>query len=133
MPKVTKIIIEGVTPSQNIFDRTHRWGKADIRDEWYVRVRKATGGQRNPPERSPVFLNVVRVSERLIDDANAPAGFKYMIDALVKYGYAVDDSRKWMRLLYDQRLCEPDEEPHMEITIRPWCSERASAQGRSRR
>ena len=72
---------------------------------------------KNPPEKNPVNLHIVRVGKRLIDDGNIPSGTKYLIDAIVRWKHAVDDSRKWMRVSFDQRKCEDGEAPCMEITL----------------
>lgn len=110
-------VLDGVTPSQNVTDRIHWTTRRMLRDEWYWLV-KASAGVREPRRELPIKLKITRVGKRLIDDGNLPAGCKYLIDALVEFGHAVDDSREWMRVTYDQRRCRSDEEPHMEVTVR---------------
>lgn len=97
---------------------TQKRGSRGLRDEWFWLV-KAELGINEPQVDYPVHVHIIRVANRLIDDSNLPAGTKYLIDAIVEFGHAVDDSRKWMRTTYDQRRCRKDEEPHMEVTISP--------------
>lgn len=60
---------------------------------------------------------ILRVSKRLIDPLNVPAGCKWLLDALVFKGWLRGDSYEDIVIQTDQRKCEPGEEPKMEITI----------------
>ena len=110
--------LDGVTPSQNKTDRMHWTKKGDLKDEWYWLV-KAAAGVRGEKQEEPVRMHIIRVSKRLIDDSNVPAGCKYLIDAFVKFGHAKDDSHRWMQTTFEQRKCKTGEAPHMEITLAP--------------
>lgn len=118
-----KFSISEVTTSQNAMHRMHWAVRHKMRDRWYWLVRTACGvtpEYLGGHEIRPAYyhLHLVRVATRLLDDQNVPAGTKYLVDALAYYGHIYRDSRKWLRLTFDQRKCDSGEEPHMEITIR---------------
>lgn len=107
--------LPGVTPSQNELDGKHWTVKHRLKTEWHEVV--GWIARRNPGKATHARVEIVRVSKRLLDDLNVPAGCKWLLDAFVELGWLVDDSREWCRVTTDQRLCEKGEEPHMEVTI----------------
>ena len=62
-------------------------------------------------------VSIVRVSNRLIDPLNVPAGCKWLLDAFVGKGWLRGDGYDDITIQTDQRKCGKGEEPHMEITI----------------
>lgn len=113
----------GVTPSQNEINGVH-WSKIHkIREEWKTVV-FYTARRAPVLETRPMKVTIMRVSDRLIDDLNVPAGCKWLLDALVSLGWLVDDSHRWCRIFNDpthgwQRKREKGEDPHMEVTLSP--------------
>ena len=105
--------IDGITDSQNKWDRKH-WSQRE-REFWYWLVKEKIGVVE--PVKEPRHVHIIRVSTRLIDDQNVPSGCKYLVDAIQAFGHIWRDSRKWARVTFDQRICKPQEKPHMEVII----------------
>jgi len=102
--------LEGVTPSQNQWDKWH-WSKRHaMRDDWFWQV-KAIGRMDCNGRRAHV--HITRVSKRLIDPLNVHSGCKGLLDALVEYGYIRGDAAKDITIQVDQEKGDP----HMEVEI----------------
>lgn len=108
-------ILPGVTLSQNELDGQH-WGK---KHREKLLWEKCVGyiARRGPGNGLRAHVRIVRVSKRLLDPLNVPAGCKWLLDALVTFDWLVDDSERWCAVEVGQRKCEKNEEPHMEVTI----------------
>ena len=104
-----------VTLSQNQLDGKHWSVKQEQKVHWHSLVSYLIGT--NPQQPTKARVSIVRVSKRLIDPLNVPAGCKWLLDALVNMHWLKDDSYKWCTVSTEQRKCTKGEEPHMEITI----------------
>ncbi len=93
--------------------------------EWILEVLLAVAGVvPDPPESRFCRMVITLHRQRLLDQDNAVASCKPVIDACRKCGLIAGDSRKWLDLTVDQVR---DEEERTEITIipipegrRPW-------------
>lgn len=72
-------------------------------------------GEAESPKRARVCVN--RFSRRLLDDDNAAAGCKPIVDCIKEAGLIVDDSRKWIDLVVDQTQVKDEAEERTEIQI----------------
>jgi len=108
--------LPSVTLSQNQWDKLHWAERYRIRDEWFWLV-KAAAGIRTPKMEHKCAVTFVRVSKRLIDPLNIQSALKPVLDAFVEYGHLRGDAAKDVVVTTDQRKCEKNEEPHMEVTI----------------
>jgi hypothetical protein len=113
---MTRFRIPWVPPSNNRALRMH-WTK---RDE-LVRVAAthvlAVAGRPSTPEWARVRVRIVMRRRRPMDQDNAYGAVKPLVDALVRLGYAVDDSRRWMRLTVAPVGVARNLPPWTEITV----------------
>lgn len=110
--------LPGVTRSQNPWERMHWSKRQEDKEYWFWIVKLKLGQRKSSKQKRQV--HIVRVARRTLDDANVPAGCKYLVDALQEFGHIWNDSRKWTRVTFDQRKIKDGEDEHMEITISPW-------------
>ena len=120
----TKVcILEGLTESQNVWERMHYRKRMEDKEYWLWSVKAAFGVNHHLPEGAKRQIHIVRVARRLIDDQNLPAGCKYLVDALEKFRHVYKDSRKYTRVTFDQRKCSPEEEEHMRVEVGDWAGD----------
>ncbi len=117
---IVTFALPGITLSQNKLDGKHWTAKHNQKTFWYELVMALVGR----PESSMIptiqgtkaRVYIVRVSKRLIDPLNVPAGCKWLLDALVFQGWLRGDAYNDLAITTEQRKCDGDE-PHMEVTI----------------
>lgn len=107
--------IPGVTPSQNQLDGKHWAYKHRQKKYWFEAVGYTARRCTFVPKKATVHIE--RVSKRLIDELNIPAGCKWLLDAFVEMGWLYDDSPDFCSVTTGQRKCLKGEEPHMGVTI----------------
>jgi len=105
MPRIL-LKLDLLTPSQNVTDREHwRARGRRLRDmEWHLLAAAsvAEGGRRRPPLGTMVSVHITRSSCQLLDHGNLVGGCKQLVDALVRLGFATDDSPDYMAQHYSQ-------------------------------
>tara|TARA_Y100000310_G_scaffold337443_1_gene424518 strand:- start:3147 stop:3776 length:630 start_codon:yes stop_codon:yes gene_type:complete len=120
-PVDTKLfIVDGLTESQNPWERMHYFQRMEDKQYWQWAVKAAFGVNHHLPKESKRRVHIIRIAVRLLDDQNVPAGCKYLVDALEDFGHIYKDSRRYTRVTFDQRKCSPDEEEHMEVYLSDW-------------
>ena len=107
-------ILEGVTPSQNEWDKWHWSKRTELKDSFSWQIKRMGCGSHNG---RMAHVHIVRVPKRVIDPLNVYSGCKGLLDAFVDHGYLRGDAAKDLTIQVDQRKREKDEEPHMEVTI----------------
>lgn len=107
--------LPGVTLSQNQLDGRHWWVKHEQKTYWHEAVGYIA--RKCPVEPSRARVHIVRVSKRLIDPLNVPAGCKWLLDAFVELGWLTGDGYNDLVVTTEQRKCAKGEEPQMEVEI----------------
>ena len=98
-PWVLPIIPKG----HNSLNWSHWRNKKREADRWKLAVKAIPRG----PCHSPyvrVRLEILVYRKQLQDPDNAVASCKYLVDALVARGWAVDDTKEWLDCTVDEKI-----------------------------
>jgi len=110
-----KVVIPVVYPSANVLLRQH-WAKRRSQIGKWAMVLQALMAHVPPASGRRRFVRITRYGKRELDPANAWTGAdKLIVDNLVRLGYLVDDSRRWLTLSVLSRKGQPE---RTEIEIR---------------
>lgn len=106
------------TPSVNALHGRHWSAKAKERKRWGWLVRAAIlNGSGRVPASERVQVRIVRHGARLLDHDNGVGGCKFLIDALVAEGFAIDDSPDHLELIFEQHVSR--KEHYTTVVIEP--------------
>ena len=104
-----ELVINEPTPSVNRLHGRHWSAKLRARHRWGWLVREAKLNAKVYQQAAPdkVTVTIERYGPRRLDTDNAIAGMKFLIDALVAEGFAVNDHPAHLTLACHQHVGKP--------------------------
>jgi hypothetical protein len=102
------VVVHRRIKSQNWSQYRHWSAYKQERDAWFLQLRSKLPPVR--PHRQKVHMRIRSLRTRLVDFANLVGGAKPIPDCLIKLGYLVDDSPKWLHCDYEQHQVPRAEE-----------------------
>lgn len=117
---IYRLILMGVTPSLNEWQRMHWHTKREVKRDWEMvckvsQIKQLPNGI--PNATSKCRIKLIRNGPRELDTDNLYGGVKPLLDAIKARGWIVDDAPKWMDLTVEQRKTTARDNPHMILEI----------------
>lgn len=108
-----------IPKTHNSLNGRHWRSKHAERNRWGLAVKALPPGPwlRAGRISRRVRLRIVVYRWNLQDPDNAVASCKYLVDALVARGWAVDDSKKWMKLEVEEEIARKNRRTEIEWEV----------------
>lgn len=111
------VVIGEATPSLNETLRMHWARRRAMATQWSFALAIGFSAADASKANGKRKLTIERRGRRLLDEDNLAGGCKFVIDAVKKLGYLVDDDPAWLELVVTQSTIKRADSPHTVLTL----------------